>query len=69
MKREIKTQDEFLEHMTAISNFVYDSVEKGNLLKEEAKKYYDLIEQLEEIFNERWVKSSQEMLLNRLRNR
>tara|TARA_R100000306_G_C4291394_1_gene100249 strand:+ start:61 stop:279 length:219 start_codon:yes stop_codon:yes gene_type:complete len=67
MKREIKTQEEFLDHITSISNFIYNSVERGNLLDTEAIKYYDLVEQLEKIIYEKWMISAHERRMNRLR--
>ena len=68
MRVKIKTQDDFLDHTTSLSNFIYDEEKRGNLSSQEAEKYYGLIEQLEQVFNERWVKSRQERLITRLRN-
>ena len=68
MRVKIKTQDDFLDHTTSISNFIFDAEKKGNLLKEDAERYYDLIEQLENVFDERWVKDANDRLVTRLRN-
>jgi polyhydroxyalkanoate synthesis regulator phasin len=65
--RKIKTQDEFLIHTMLLNNFIYDSVKKGNLQKEASKKYYDLIEQIEQIFNEKWAKNNNERIVNKLK--
>ena len=68
MRVKIKTQDDFLDHTTSLSNFIYDEEKRGNLSSQDAEKYYDLIEQLEQVFNERWVKSRHERLMTWLRN-
>tara|TARA_R110002020_G_scaffold44357_1_gene128067 strand:- start:748 stop:972 length:225 start_codon:yes stop_codon:yes gene_type:complete len=66
--KNIKTQEQFLDHTTSLSNFIYDAEKKGNLSIEEAEKYQDLIRQLELVFDERFVKTSNERLVQRLRN-
>jgi len=65
--KNIKTQEQFLDHTTSLSNFIFDAEKRGNLLEKEAQKYQDLITQLEQVFNERWVKDTQERLEVRLR--
>ena len=65
--KNIKTQERFLDHTTSLSNFIFDAEKRGNLLEKEAQKYQDLITQLEQVFNERWVKDTQERLEVRLR--
>ena len=66
--KNIKTQEQFLDHTTSLSNFIFDAEKRGNLATEEARKYQDLIEQLDQVFNERWVRDSQERLEQRLRS-
>jgi hypothetical protein len=66
--KNIKTQEQFLDHTTSLSNFIYDAEKRGNLSVEEAEKYQDLIRQLELVFDERFVKTSNERLVQRLRN-